>query len=449
MNKFVFFIMVIFSHLAYAQGATDFSSNLSEVGGTSMPRLVFAHYMVCCSSAGSNATIEDVKNEIKEAQSRGIDGFALNSGGWTKNDTFYRDQTTLIYEAARQLGSNFKLFVSMDFCCVNGEEELRDAIRTFRSHPNQFLYRGKPVISTFEGQDTGASKGKDLIEAVKMEGAIFVPYFYPSTVNNRLEQKDVDQLFDLYSELDGYFYFGAAALPDEVVAANRMYAKKWMTANKLFLAAITPYYRGTGSNSRLFDTKGFEGMAREWEGVIANGASSVELVTWNDFVEATYIAPYGPPDSMENVDGEWKQLLSHVAYLDASKYYINWFKSGVRPEITNDELFYFFRVEPKSIRGPTGELEITKFNGAEAFEDEIYVTTFLKSPADLKVVSGRTTQVAQVNAGVQHTRFRFQVGQQRFLLERAGKTLIDKVGEIEILDKGGATQFNYFGGSAR
>ena len=449
MNRIFLFIMLIGFQLAYVQDDANASDNFSNIQAENMTRSVFAHYMVCCSSAGTDATIEDVKNEIKEAQARGIDGFALNSGGWTKNDTFYRDQTALIYEAARQLGTGFKLFVSMDFCCVNGAEELRDAIRTFRNHPNQLVYHGKPVISTYEGQDTGVNKGKDLIDVAKKEDAIFVPYFYPVTVNSVLTQNDVNQLFDLYPELDGYFYFGAAASTDEIVAANRMHAEKWMGANKLFLASVSPYYRGIGSNSRLFDTKGFEGMAQQWEGVIANGASSVELVTWNDFVEATYIAPYGAPGSLENVNGQWKQLLSHVAYLDASQYYIKWFKSGVRPEIEKDELFYFFRAEPKSAARPTGELELGAFEGAQALQDEIYITTFLTAPANLEVVSGRTVQTAYVDAGVQHIRLQFQIGQQRILLKRDGKTLIDKIAEIETLDRGGATNLNYFGGSAR
>lgn len=37
------------------------------------PKKVFAHYMVCCPVKGGAVTVEDLKNEIREAQARGLD----------------------------------------------------------------------------------------------------------------------------------------------------------------------------------------------------------------------------------------------------------------------------------------------------------------------------------------------------------------------------------------
>jgi hypothetical protein len=88
---------------------------------------VFAHYMVCCPTAGGAATLDDYKREIEEAQKRGIDGFALNCGNWKKREPHYHARTLLIYEAAKQLGTGFQLFVSLD-----GEAL---AVRSVAIHP--------------------------------------------------------------------------------------------------------------------------------------------------------------------------------------------------------------------------------------------------------------------------------------------------------------------------
>ncbi|GLJ52650.1 hypothetical protein SUGI_1120610 [Cryptomeria japonica] len=52
--------------------------------------------------------METLKNEIQLAQSKGIDGFALNNNVWRE------ERVDCIYEAAKQVGSSFKLFFSVD-----------------------------------------------------------------------------------------------------------------------------------------------------------------------------------------------------------------------------------------------------------------------------------------------------------------------------------------------
>ena len=177
-----------------------------------VPKRVFAHYMVCCPVAGGGATVADFKNEIREAQSRGLDGFALNCGGWDKSGgTEYKPRCVQMYEAARQLGTGFQLFVSMDYCCGNSLDETRDAIETFRAHPNQFKVGGRPVLSSFGGESRNPKTGQEKIALVHSLGGFFVPYFFPKTYSEHPEPADVAQIVsDYVADLDGYFYFGAA-----------------------------------------------------------------------------------------------------------------------------------------------------------------------------------------------------------------------------------------------
>jgi hypothetical protein len=216
------------------------------------------------------------------------------------------------------------------------------------------------------------------------------------------------------------------------------------------MCPVTPFYRGFGGNYRVYECRGLEGMAMQWESAIAGNATWVEIVTWNDWGEASYVAPFGPPEQTEFWNGHWGPLLAHAAFLDASRYYLDWFKTGVPPRITRDRLFYFHRLHPKAVEGlvkPGGQ-ERGRPGGADRLEDSVFVTVFLTAPARLTIESGATRQDFDLAAGVQHVSMPFAPGPQRFLLSRGGRALLEKTGEHEVSATDAWSNFNYFAGSA-
>jgi len=432
---------------------------LAWAGATAAPgaapaaaKRVFVHYMVCCPTVGGSAKLEDYQREIQEAQRRGVDGFALNCGNWTRKEPHYKARTLLLYEAARQLGTGFQLFVSADAAAL---DEIPDIIRTFKDHPNQFRHGGKPVLSTFGGMGGDDHVlGKERIRIAHEEGAVFVPYYYPRpNITELPKAQHVAQLTRDFSDLDGYFYFGAAGYPEEIVQSSSLLAKAWLDLGKIYMAGLTPFYRGNGGNFRIYETRGFEGLAKEWEGAIRDGATWVELVTWNDWNESSYLAPFGEPAATSLWKGHFgPKMLSHVAYLDASRYYIDWFKTGTPPPIVEDRLFYFYRLHPASLPVTVNAADDRKGTGrpakADALLDHVFVTLFLASPAQLTIYSGASEKKFDLNAGVQHVSMAFAAGAQRFVLRRAGRIVFDKTGEHEISVSDGSRRFNYFAGSA-
>ncbi len=420
-----------------------------------VPKKVFAHYMVCCPVAGGAVTVEDLKKEILDAQSRGIDGFALNCGGWDKGGgTEYKPRCVKMYEAARQLGTGFNLFVSMDYCCGNFLDETRDAIKTFQDHPNQFKVDNRTVLSTYGGEGHEPKPAQDKIALVRNMGGFFVPFFFSTTYGDFNDPNVVAEILRFYGAADGYFFFGTAGSPDEITQRNRRLCQAWQGAGKIFMAAVTPYYRSFG---RLNETRGFSGMAQEWEGAIRDGADWIEITTWNDWNEKTYVAPFGSPTDTKmgggTDDGYGPINYAHVAYLDASRYYIDWFKTGKPPRITRDRLFYFYRPEPKSASGKQlSASEVSKgvkaISGVEGLEDSVFVTCFLTNPAQVTIHSGATSRTFDLAEGIHHVEIPFALGAQRFTLTRNGHTLLDKTGEHEIADRQGVTRYNYFAGEA-
>lgn len=422
---------------------------------SSAPKKVFAHYMVCCPTAGGGATVSDFKNEIREAQARGLDGFALNCGGWDKGGgTEYKPRCVKIYEAAKQMGTGFQLFVSMDYCCGNSLDETRDAIETFRDHPNQFKVGGRPVLSTYGGEGHEPKPAQEKIALVRSLGGFFVPFFFATNYGDFNDPNVVAEILRDYGAVDGYFFFGTAGTGDEITQRNHRLGQAWHAAGKVFMAAVTPYYRSFG---RLNETRGFTSMAQEWEGAIRDGADWIEITTWNDWNEKTYVAPFGPPSDTKigggTDDGYGAVNYAHVAYLDASRYYIDWFKSGKQPRITRDRLFYFYRAEPKSAAGKQlsgSEIQkgVKAISGVEGLADSVFATCFLTKPARLTIHSGAAVHTFILPAGVHHVETPFALGAQRFTLTRNGRTLMDKTGEHEIADRAGETRYNYFAGEA-
>jgi glucan endo-1,3-alpha-glucosidase len=73
-------------------------------------------------------------------------------------DSWETSQVQNAYNAAQQLGTNFKLFLSLDFTsfpCNVGTVVSR--INQFSSHPNQLKFNGKVFVSSFSGDCLGNS----------------------------------------------------------------------------------------------------------------------------------------------------------------------------------------------------------------------------------------------------------------------------------------------------
>ena len=437
------------------------SLGLSQAAENSLhpTRKVFGHYMVCIPRAGGGATVTDYMAEMREAQAVGIDGFALNCGGWSLREPHYKARTTLLYEAAQRLGTGFRLMISADYATGLTLEETKDMLVSFGNHPNQFKWDGKPVLSTFCGEGADNRHGQAIIDFLNREfpdgkggrTVVYVPYYYPRpNITEIPSQAHVDQVFNTFPGLDGFFYFGAAGYGPELAQANALLADKWVGAGKIYMASVTPFYRGFGGNYRVYETRGFEGMAREWEAAIAHRATWVEIVTWNDWGEASYICPFGDPQQTELWGGHWGRQLSHTGFLAAMRYYIDWYHRGTPPPIEHDEVHYAYRLHPKSVPGRVkpGEQTLGRPARADALIDSVFVMCLLTSPAKLTIHSGETSRTLAVAAGVHHLETPFALGRQRFVLERDGKAVLDKVGEHEITADAWSN-FNVFAGSAK
>ncbi|AXE95223.1 glycoside hydrolase family 71 [Burkholderia sp. A27] len=411
---------------------------------------VFAHYMVAWPRGGRNAGIDDYIAEFRDAQQRGIDGFALNCGGWHRSEPLYRARVLTMYRAAEQFGG-FKLFVSAD---GKAQDELDDIVQTTARLPAQLTVDGKPVVSSYALGGNDAERCRALILEAESLDAYFVPHFVPSSGEAEIGDSVASEVANRCQAAQGYFYFGAAGAPDSLARSIKHLATALKSAGKVFMAPVTPYYRGlaSGTNYRAFETNGFSGMATEWLAAIHANVDWVQIVTWNDWAESTYVAPIGSSARAQVYNPRFGGLLSHSAYLDASRYFIEWFKRGAAPAITQDRFYYFYRLHPVGVSAMasigTSVGNATAPRSRTLMTAQIHVTMFLTERAILIVTQGNARTTRDLPAGMSEVAVPSIPGTPRFTLIRNGKTIADKTGEEPIRTNDFSGAFNYFSGSS-
>ncbi|MDA1140556.1 MAG: endo-1,3-alpha-glucanase family glycosylhydrolase [Planctomycetota bacterium] len=402
----------------------------SEAPQSSTPgRQVFAHYMVCFHSS-----VEFYKQEIELAQRYGIDGFALNCGQW--KETNYEKAGERIYQAAKELGTGFKLFFSPD---LNGLRDLPnnigDMVNRFYEHPNQFRWDGRAVLSGWAGRaDTYAES----VNRLKGEGrkVCFVPFVYDPKYASIWSAEKVMRHFQGQPHMDGIFHFGGDGSVQNALNNNAIGRRVTLGLGKIFMAGLAAAY----NSANLRDMKGMHGYGAIWEGIIQDSADWVEIVTWNDYVEDSNLMPFRWPAGQEK-----DYYVRDESFLDVTGYYSAWFKSGIAPQISQDKLYYAYRNRSLWQRQAWDEkdnkwIDITASKWAfdqihDDVEDNIYVTTFLTQPAELTVSIGKKKWKFQQFAGVSHARVPLMPGVPHFALTRKKDTLFEIDGRKEVIEK--------------
>ncbi len=442
--------------------------------GETPRRMVFAHYMVTNqdyqddSDPTQEKKIASYEREIQQAQAVGIDGFALNVGGWFK-EPYYIRYMAQMFEAAVRLNSGFKLMFSADMCCSNTMDDIEDMMRRFAGNPRYaavyFQQDGKFVLTTFAGEKLGPAAWVqmriDLLRGTRPSTKVinnalapanaapsnaplrtfFVPSFF---WGGEVPTMDAVQqnVKDWMHALDGAFYWGIAGIPGsggalDTAKSSAAYAKSLHAVGKLYMAPVALQFWGANAN-RYFEYSGAAGMRRLWASAIENHADWVEIITWNDFIEGTYVSPIDDPNRYDganyltssgiplNLRGYFP---SHRGATELLRYFIRWYKEGTVPAITNDEIFYFYRTQLKGTKVSTPLLE----HSFGPVKDSIYVTANLIAPATLTVRSGDRTEMRELPAGSSDVEVPLVVGgPPSFTLIRDGKTIAAGAGNVAI-----------------
>lgn len=409
--------------------------------------MVFAHYMTCFA-----LSVPFHKQEIRIAQSHGLDGFAMDFGAWISYDkkedkikpTRYVENIDRMFQAAKELGTDFKLLLTPEYSVNPMEKAIPHMVKRYYDHPNTMRYQGKMALSSY-----GVSPQRigGLLDQLQKEGyeIAFIPFF---GVGRHEMSESVEHTLTMLRKphVTGVWRFVTDDSPRGCIRTNANMRRAALFADKLYMAGVSPYY----NSANVRDMQGIHGYGAVWKGIIRDDADWVEIVTWNDYNEDTNLMHY-----------KWKRNWHKQLYnrdgslLDATAYYISWYKRGKAPEIQQDKLFFAYRDRSKWLvkawhakkkewkTHTMGKWPFTQIH--DDVLDRVYFSTFLTKPARLSVSIAGTEKTFEMPAGVKHRSIPMKPGVPHFVLQRQGKELFDVVGRRTIIEKETKENSRYFG----
>lgn len=412
-------------------------------------RPVLAHYMLCCSLASPNPGISDYVSEIDAAREAGIDGFALNFGS-VRTTPQHLVSLRRFFEAASHF-PDFSLVLSFDQSPV---EDAIALVKRYSGDPASLTYHGAIVVS---GWGQTSSWADALRSGLKDENIrpFLIPHIRPTdqrrvgwTASSDHEEVALRELKEAPAALDGIFIFNAGTPYRTAAAAIVSGTQSAHSLGKLAMVGIVPYYRGLAGNSRVFESDGFSGMRDRWLAAIKADSDWVQLVTWNDWSEATYLEPFPAVQQDIHDVPSWRGLLQHSGFLKASRYYIDWFKNRKEPEITTDRIYYFYRPHLKTGIGVVNYegMEYGRPRYWDTLTDQLFFANFLTREITLSVRIGKEVHRISAGPGVTLNGIPMSLGLPEIDVTSGGETLAHQTLPLPIGDDGVAGNFNYIAG---
>ncbi|WP_158620375.1 MULTISPECIES: glycoside hydrolase family 71 protein [Corallococcus] len=356
-------------------------------------------------AAGVDFERANFEVEVRRASALGLDGFTydiLNHQGthWTR--------LLKLLDAASAVDPGFRIVLMPDMTSTyqgtdaEAQTAFVDSIASVAAHPATYhLDDGRLLLSPFAADRRTPQWWASTLQALAARGipsALWPVYVSPWAAATTSLKAQVP----LYgtSTWGSRTLSGAAGQKTNPGTAHGM-GLKWMAPLAVQDSRPKDLIYTEANNSQA--------LLALWDAAISGGADWVQLITWNDYSEATEFSP--------SSGTQW-------APFDLTAYYTAWFKTGVQPAIVRDAVYYFHRNQ-----ATTASPDLTKQravyqvkNGAPP-ANEIELLAFLTAPATLEIEVAGTVQRKDVGAGIQSFRIPLREGTPRFRAVRGGVTV--------------------------
>ncbi|WVQ97182.1 hypothetical protein IAU59_004292 [Kwoniella sp. CBS 9459] len=404
---------------------------------------VWAHHMVGNTYPYGQA---DWSKDISAASDSGIDGFALNIG----QESWQIARSHDAYSAAGSSG--FKLFLSLDMtslsCSSSSDgDNLVSIVKQFASLPAQAQHEGKVLVSTFAGSD--CSFGGNTWQTAffdKLTHAGVNIFFVPSIFSD-------PSTFASNTWMDGELNWNSG-WPMGGSDLDTSSDEKYIAAlgDKEYMAAVSPFFFThfpvSGWNKNWIYRSDNWLYATRWESLIAmrDKVKSVEILTWNDYGESSYIGPIA--GALPSGSEVWTHGYEHTALKSLTKYYSTAFKTGSYPTITDDEIVMWARPHPHDATASSDSTG--RPAGWSYTEDYLYAVVLSTEGAEVTLTSGSNTQTFTVSAGLSKLKIPLSAGSISGSITRSGSTVAsyDAGSSFTYTTTPTTYNYNYFVGSS-
>ncbi|ROV91571.1 hypothetical protein VPNG_09734 [Cytospora leucostoma] len=299
-------------------GVQILASSVVDVSWFREGRKVFAHYMV---GLTDGHTKKDWTAEILAAQAARIDGFALNIG---PSDPYTMTQLRQAFAAATAIwddqGADFDLFLSFDMAVGEwGTEQVISLINAFKDSAVYCKVDGSPLVSTFEGPQW-AENWAQVREAT---GGIYLVPDWSS-----LGPHGVKERLDL---VDGAFSWSAwpRASEHRITTKEDAHYKKALRG-KAYMMGVSPwFYTRLPQWNKNWHSSSERLWYDRWMQVLDLKPDFVQIITWNDYGESSYIYdPVRPSQVVPGADRYVHDANPHAAFRAVLPHFISAYKAG-------------------------------------------------------------------------------------------------------------------------
>ncbi len=351
--------------------------------------------------------LEACKWEIAQALAGGVNAFVFDTCGGVHEfgipDTMIR--------AAEELGGQFKVGLCLDFAGGSQTAKVESVQTWLKRHgdsPSLLRIKGRPAFVTYMSYRKPEEVRRSFDE---LRAAAGVPIFlhqdfceFPMHGKTPEEWRKAIEPYLGIADGMGCFYSRCGFERD--AAAFRTFAQSLHAAGMLWgMSPWCNYYTpGRGAsmenlgadNSRLWDSM--------WRVAVETKADYVLLTTWNDITEDTSVMP---------------SLRKHFTFMDLlAGYYGPWFRTGVEPKPTRDQVYLFYRPYRTDAARPV--VAAPSARGC-ASQDFIEVRSFLTAPGTIELAGiGRR----DVPAGMSSIEFPAKPGAVTVSLVRKPRKLL-------------------------
>lgn len=327
--------------------------------------------------AGADWRVEDLRTEVRQAKTAGIDGFILNILGlsganWTASVNLMR--------AAADVGG-FTIVPSVD-ATASVASETPSVVATRLAELYQYssaeTIGGEYVLSSFAAERKSTRWWQQVTVGLEKDHNVptkFMAVFLDASNAN----------FRAFAPISYAFGNWGVRTADSVSRAPN-YAARAHALGRAWMEPVA--FQDARPRGGTFAEAGNTETGRAaWGKAVRDGADYVQIVTWNDYSESTQIAP---------------SVAHGSVLLDLSAYYIEWFKNDKEPPIKSDHLYLTHRIHPYDAQTTSGISGMSSTLGGASTppRDTVEALVFLTSPARVHITSGGSTKTFEAPAGV-------------------------------------------------
>ena len=332
--------------------------------------------------------LEDLKTEVRQAISVGIDGFTMVIYSMPSNPTSTVDNNwntaRLMMQAAAEVDPGFKIIPMPDMTALDGitQDKLATNLAYLATFPSIYrLADGRAVISPFYAEIRTVDFWSGWLSKMTTNNSTPTA-LWPTFLN---EQGNIGAFG---STIVGAGNWGSRT-PESNPTGSATGWPKWRiqqahNANKLWMQPVS-IQDDRPREGKFVEARNLQNLRNTWDIAIDGGADWVQLITWNDLPESSGILP---------------SLRHGWTYLDLMAYYITWFKTGSAPKITTDAIYLTHRGHFADDRPSFPQTIISENRGGTPSRDAIEAMVFLTAPGTVTIKAGSTSFDCAAPAGM-------------------------------------------------